>query len=122
MFKETCQKYFTPRVDLFVACLNHKVALYVSPVPEQHNWDIDALNINWLGLLILALSGSPSKGDPRNQAKQLPHHSNSPRLARDALVMGPSAALNRDPTPITSFNNTSQTVPQPCVTQQSTTS
>ena len=28
----------------------------------------------------------------------LPDHRNSPRLARDALVLGPSAALNRDPT------------------------
>ena len=27
----------------------------------------------------------------------LPDHRNSPRLARDALVLGPSAALNRDP-------------------------
>ena len=34
--------------------------------------------------------------------------------------LGPSAALNRDPTPITSVNNTSQTVPQLCVLQQST--
>ena len=42
----------------------------------------------------------------------LPHHCNSSRLARDALVLGPSAALNRDPTPVTSVNNTSQTVPQ----------
>ena len=28
----------------------------------------------------------------------MPGHCNSPRLARDALVLGPSAALNRDPT------------------------
>ena len=50
------------------------------------------------------------------------HHSYIPRLARDALVLGPSAALNRDPTPVTSVNNTSQTVPHPSVLQQSTTS
>ena len=49
-------------------------------------------------------------------------HSNSPGLARDALVLGPSAALNRDLTPVTSVNNTSQTVPQPSFSQQSTTS
>ena len=36
--------------------------------------------------------------------------------------MGPSAALNRDPSPVTSINNASQTVPQPCVSQQSTSS
>ena len=52
---------------------------------------------------------------------QLPH-CNSPRLARDALVLGPSVALNRDPTSATSVKNSSQTVPQLCFSQQSTTS
>ena len=47
-------------------------------------------------------------------------HCDSPRLARNALVLGPSAALNRDPTSATSVNNSSQTVPQLCVLQQST--
>ena len=51
----------------------------------------------------------------------LPDHRNSPRLARDALVLGPSAALNRDPTTTPSVNDPTQTVPQVCVPQQSTT-
>ena len=38
------------------------------------------------------------------------------------MVLGPSAALNRDPTSATSVNNPSQTVPQLCVSQQPTTS
>ena len=45
--------------------------------------------------------------------------SNNFRLARDALVLAPSAALNRDPTPVTSGNNSSHTVQQLCVSQQS---
>ena len=52
----------------------------------------------------------------------LPDYCNSQRLARDALVWGPSAALNRDPTTTSSVNNLSQTVPQLCVPQQSTAS
>ena len=72
--------------------------------------------------LCLSSDGSPSQGDPKNQTMPLPDHSNSPRLARDALVLGPSAALNRDPTATPSVNNSSQTVPQLCVPQQSTTS
>ena len=43
-------------------------------------------------------------------------------MARDALVLGPSAALNRDPTATSGVNKSSQTVPQLCVSQQSTTS
>ena len=72
--------------------------------------------------LCLPSDGSPSQGDLKNQAMLLPDHRNSPRLARDALVLGPSAALNRDPITTSSVNNSSQIVPQLCVPQQSTTS
>ena len=48
----------------------------------------------------------------------LPNHSNTPRLASDALVLGPSAALNRDPTAAPSVDNTPQAVPQLRVPQQ----
>ena len=64
---------------------------------------------------------SPSIQTPKNQAKQLPHHSNSRRLARDALVFGTMGGLNSDPTPVISVDNTSQTVPQPSFSQHSTT-
>ena len=61
---------------------------------------------------------APSQGDPNDQAMLLPDHRNSPRLARDALVLGPSAALNRDPTTAPSVNDPTQTVPQVCIPQQ----
>ena len=71
--------------------------------------------------LCLPSYGSPSQGDPKDQAMSLPDHRDSPRLARDALVLGPSAALNRDPTTTPSVNDPTQTVPQVCVPQQPTT-
>ena len=114
VFKQICLKWFTPHVDLFATHLNRKVPLYVSPVPDQNAWDIDALNINWSGLT--------SYVDPKSQAIQLPDHRNSSRLARDALVLGPSAVLDRDPTSTSSVKNSSQTVPQLCLPQQSTVS
>ena len=58
----------------------------------------------------------------KNQAMQLSHHCNCSRLARDALVLGPSAALNGDPTPIISVIDTPETVTHPSVTQQPTAS
>ena len=67
--------------------------------------------------LCLPSTGSPLEGDPKNQTMLLPDHHNSPRLARDALVLGPSAALNRDPTSTSSVSNSSETVPQLCVPQ-----
>ena len=72
--------------------------------------------------LCLPSNGSPSQGDPKNQTMPWPDPCNRPRLARDALILGPSAALNRDLTSTTSVNNSSQTVPQLCVLPQSTTS
>ena len=54
VFKQICQKWFTPHVDLFATHLNHKLPLYVSPVPDPKAWDIDALNINWTGLTAYA--------------------------------------------------------------------
>ena len=91
-------------------------------LPDQHAWDIDALNIIWSGFTAYAYPPTALLHRViQNQAMQLPHHCNSPRLARHALVLGPSAALNRDPTSLTSVNNTSQTVPQPSVSKQSTT-
>ena len=123
VFKQICRKWFTPDVDLFATHLNHKLPLYMSPIPDPKAWDIDALNINWTGLTayVYPPDGSPSQGDPKDQAMPLPDHHNSPRLARDALVLGPSAALNRDPTTTPSVNDATQTVPQVCVPQQSAT-
>ena len=54
VFKQICQKWFTPHVDLFATHLNHKLPLYVSPVPDPSAWDIDALNLNWTGLTAYA--------------------------------------------------------------------
>ena len=73
--------------------------------------------LNGSHCLCLPSNGSPLQGDPKNQAMSLPDHRNSPRLARDALVLGPSAALNRDPTATSDVNNPPQTVPQLCVSQ-----
>ena len=53
VFKQICQKWFTPYVDLFATHLNHKLPLYVSPVPDQNSWDLDTLNINWTGLTLM---------------------------------------------------------------------
>ena len=54
VFKQICQKRFTPHVDLFATHLNHKLPLYVSPVPDPKAWDTDVLNINWTGLTAYA--------------------------------------------------------------------
>ena len=118
VFHQICQKWFTPHVDLFATHLNCKLPLYVSPDPNA--WDIDALNINWTGLTAYAYSPTALLHRVIQKIRQCQCH--SPRLARDALVLGPSATLNRDPTSTSIVNNSSQPVPQVCVPQQSSTS
>ena len=89
VFKQICQKRFTPHVDLCHSSEPQTSTVCVSyPRPKC------------LG------------------------HRNSPRLARDALVLGlwDVAALNRDPTATSGVNNSSQIVPPLCASQQSTTS
>ena len=54
VFKRICTKWFTPQVDLFATRLNHKLPLYVSPVPDQNAWNIDALDISWSSLVAYA--------------------------------------------------------------------
>ena len=71
---------------------------------------------------MLTLQRLSFTGWSKNQTMLLPDHCNSPRLARDALVLGPSAALNRDPTTTSGVNNSSQIIPQLCVPQQFTAS
>ena len=99
VFKQICLKWFTPHVDLFATHLNHKLPLYVSPIPDPQAWDIDALNIDWTGLTAYAYPPTA-----KNQAVHLPV--NSPRLGC------PSAALNRDPSATPGVDNTPQAVPQ----------
>ena len=80
------------------------------PRPKDLGYRCSKHKLDRSHCLCLSSNGSPLQGDPKNQAMPLPDHTNNPRLARDALVLGPSAALNRDPTTTPSVNNTTQTV------------
>ena len=50
IFQEICQVWHKPMVDLFATSLNAKLPTYVSPVPDDKAWQIDALNISWEAL------------------------------------------------------------------------
>ena len=124
LFKHICQKWFTPHVDLFATHLNHKCPLYVSPVPDPKAWDIDALNINWTSLTAYAYPPTALLHRVIQKIRQC--HCLiivvAPGWPGMPWLWDPSAALNRDPTATSSVNDSSQTVPQLCVPQQSTAS
>ena len=102
VFKQICQRWFT-HVDLFATHLNHKLPLYVSPVPDPRAWDIDALSINWMGLTAYAYPPTALLHRVIQKIRQC--HCLIIVIARDGLVLGPSAALNRDPTTTPNVNN-----------------
>ena len=112
-FKQICQKWFIPHVDLFDTRLSHKVPLYVSPVPDQNAWD--ALNINWLDLTAYAY---PPMALLHRVIQKI-------RQCNDLIiVIAPGwfwdlVQLLTEIPLVNSFNNTSQTVPQLCVSTTS---
>ena len=113
---------FTPHVDLFATRLNHKLPTCVSS-PRSKCLGHRCSKHKWSGLTAYAYLPTVLLHKViQNQAVLLPGHCNSPRLARDALVLGPSTALYRDPTSASSVNYSSQTVSQLCASQQATTS
>ena len=51
--------WFRPQIDLFATRFNHRLPLYVSPVPDPAAWAIDALSLSWQGLLASAFPPFP---------------------------------------------------------------
>ena len=120
VFKQICQKWFHTSCRLI--CHSHEPqtpSICVSyPRPKGLGHRCSEHKLDQPHALCVPSYGPPSQGGPKDQAMSLPDHRNSPRLARDALVLGPSAALNRDPTATPSVNDPTQTVPQVGVPQQ----
>ena len=50
IFTLICKVWHKPMVDMFATKLNHKLPIYISPVPDANAMNIDALNIYWEGL------------------------------------------------------------------------
>ena len=122
VFKQICQKWFTPHVDLFATHLNHKLPLYVSPIPDPKAWDIDALNINWTGLTAYAYPPTALLHRVIQKIRQC-------HCLIIVIAPGwPGMPWFWDlvqlsiPLQLPGFNDTTQTVPQVCVPQQSASS
>ena len=47
VFKQVCQLWGTPQIDLMATSLNHKLALYVSPFPDPQAYAVDAMSLSW---------------------------------------------------------------------------
>lgn len=71
------EKWDKPMVDLFATRCNHRLPVYVSPVPDEEAWEVDALSLSWTGL----------------DAYAFPPFSLIPRVLQKARVEGPRLVL-----------------------------
>ena len=84
-------------VDMFATKLNHKLPIYVSPVPNANAMNIDALNISCMGGSGRLCLFSCSKSHTENEHLQVQDDSSSTRVAQNALVLGSSESVNQAP-------------------------
>ena len=47
VFERICQTWHYPDVDMFATFQNNKLRAYISPIPDQRAWKVDALSISW---------------------------------------------------------------------------
>ena len=102
VLNQICHCWHQPMVDLFATKLNHKLPMYVSPVPDSRAWETDALNISWhllggSGCLCVLSSGSHSTGGSEDGHLQVQNHHDCTRVARDVLVLGSGGSVHKAP-------------------------
>ena len=61
--------WFRPMIDLFATQFNHRLPIYVSPVPDPRSWAIDSLTLPWTGLLAYAFPPFPILGKVLRKAR-----------------------------------------------------
>ena len=99
VFTLLCSRWNHPQVDLFATRFNHKLPQFVSPVPDPTAWAVDALSLQWDQLEAYAfpprVSDSPGnlKVEGSGLSQNDPH---CPRMAKHALVLGPSEPVSSD--------------------------
>ena len=97
VFGQICHCWHQPMVDLFATKLNHKLPMYVSPVPDSQAWETDALNISLEGLdayVFCPVALIPSDDTKDDQQK---NHHDCTRVARDVVVLGSGGSVHKTP-------------------------
>ena len=82
-------------MDLFATRYNYKLPKFVSLVPDQTAWAVDALSLPWQDLDVYAFPPQPSdlQGSGSGVSQDDSHCS---RLAQHGLVLGPSQSVSAD--------------------------
>ena len=57
--REIFLRWQTPQIDMFASEHNHKLPIYVSPVPDHKAWTTDAMTLTWQNLYLYAFPPIP---------------------------------------------------------------
>ena len=114
VFREICQVWHKPMVDLFATSLNAKLPTYISPVPDDKAWQIDALNISWEALDTYAFCLVAIL--PQLVQKMITYRC---RVAGDALVLGSGGVVGQYSTEASSSAQSSKATLQSQIPQES---
>ena len=84
-------------MDLFATRHNHKLPLFVSPVPDPLAWEVEALHLDWTGLLGYAYLVQLSIQVPRLLKQPTPpvFHDNPEHLNLHARNLGHNPSKGR---------------------------
>ena len=89
VFQSLCSKWHRPQIDLFATRFNHKLPLFVSPVPDTLAVAVDALTLPWEDLDAYAFPPTAILGKVVKKLLDSPCKRLIKRPARDAcLCMG----------------------------------
>ena len=118
IFNQICKVWHTPMVDLFATHLNHKLPIYVSPVPYKKAWKIDALNICWGGLDGYVFCPVAILPQVIKKIITIQDDCTGPRVARDAMGLGSGGFLDHGNPTAPSLEDTNETTTFQQVPQQ----
>ena len=110
VFEAICCRWHRPQIDLFATRFNNKLPLFVSPFPDPMASAVDALSLPWEDLDPYAFPPNSHIGQGSGEVAGLPvqqNHSDHPRVAKHALVLGPGSHVQSNPT---EFAQTAQSV------------
>ena len=99
VFEELCNRWHQPHIDLFATRFNHKLPLFVSPVPDSLAFAVDALTLPWEDLDAYAFPPTPILGKVVEKLLDSMQETNPDcaRMAQHALVLGFSGHVQSSP-------------------------
>jgi hypothetical protein len=59
IFEMLCRLWERPHIDLFATILNHQLPTYISPMPDEQAYGVDALSLSWTSMLAYAFPPFP---------------------------------------------------------------